>query len=87
MSRFFALTVLLALTGCASSDVWGWYVIDPSTKSGWINIKFLVNGMGNTILISLIAAAISIVFRLFIALPALSERRAFTAEVYRSGTQ
>ena len=45
------------------------------TDTGWTNIKFLINGMGATILISLIAAAISIVVGLIVALPALSERR------------
>ena len=53
-----ALLVLLGLSGCGSSGTWGWYVIDPTTASGWVNIKFLVSGMGNTILISVIAAAI-----------------------------
>ena len=63
--------LLLVLGGC-SSGIWGWYVIDPSTKTGWINIKFLISGMGNTILISVIAAAISIVLGLIVALPELS---------------
>lgn len=75
MKNLSALALLFLLTGCASSDLWGWYVIDPTTKTGWINIKFLVNGMGNTILISLIAAGISIALGLVVALPALSHRR------------
>lgn len=75
MKNLSALALLFLLTGCASSDLWGWYVIDPTTKSGWINIKFLVKGMGNTILISLIAAGISIALGLLVALPALSHRR------------
>nr|WP_323777131.1 amino acid ABC transporter permease [Amylibacter sp.] len=75
MKNLSALALLFLLSGCASSDLWGWYVIDPTTKSGWINIKFLVNGMGNTILISLIAAGISIALGLVVALPALSHRR------------
>ena len=75
MKNLSALALLFLLTGCASSDLWGWYVIDPTTKSGWINIKFLVNGMGNTILISLIAAGISIALGLLVTLPALSHRR------------
>jgi len=69
------LSLLLLLSGCASSDIWGWYVIDPRTASGWINVKFLVSGMGATILISLIAAAISILLGLLVALPGLSEKR------------
>lgn len=66
---------LVLLGGCASSSTWGWYVINPMTPSGWINIKFLINGMGATILISLIAAAISIGLGLIVALPGLSHRR------------
>ena len=64
-----AILSLLFLTGCASSETWGWYVIDPRTPSGWVNVKFLVSGMGATILISLIAAAISILLGLVVALP------------------
>ena len=75
MKRTFAIFALLLLTGCASSETWGWYVIDPRTPSGWVNIKFLVSGMGATILISLIAAAISILLGLVVALPGLSEKR------------
>ncbi len=71
---FLFLALPLLLTGCASSDIWGWYVIDPTTASGWTNIKFLISGMGDTILISVIAAAISIFVGLIVALPGLSER-------------
>ncbi|WP_146343837.1 amino acid ABC transporter permease [Falsiphaeobacter marinintestinus] len=66
--------LLLGLGGC-SSGTWGWYVIDPTTKSGWVNIKFLISGMGDTILISIIAAAISIVLGLIVALPGQSSKR------------
>ena len=45
------------------------------TESGRSNVRFLINGMGATILISLIAATISIVLGLMVALPGLSERR------------
>ena len=63
-----------ALAGC-SSDIWGWYVINPTTPSGWINIKFLVSGIGNTILISIVAAFISINLGLIIALPGQSSKK------------
>lgn len=66
---------LLALAGCGSSGNWGWYVIDPTTASGWTNVKFLISGMGSTILISVIAAAISIVLGLIVALPGQSSKR------------
>ena len=70
-----ALLLLLGLAGCSSSGNWGWYVIDPTTNSGWTNIKFLVSGMGDTILISIIAAAISIILGLLVALPGQSSKR------------
>jgi polar amino acid transport system permease protein len=66
--------LLLGLGGC-SSGTWGWYVIDPTTTAGWTNITFLISGMGDTILISVIAAAISIVLGLIVALPGQSSRR------------
>jgi His/Glu/Gln/Arg/opine family amino acid ABC transporter permease subunit len=90
MRIFVALSALLLLSGCASSTTWGWYVINPWTPSGWINIKFLIGGMGSTILISLIAAAISITVGLLVALPGLSTRwyvrliNRFYVEIIRS---
>ncbi len=69
------LIPLLLLTGCSSSQTWGWYVIDPTTDTGWTNVKFLISGMGATIQISLIAAVLSIVIGLLVALPGLSEKR------------
>ena len=70
----FALLSLLVLGGC-SGGVWGWYVINPMTESGWTNMRFMVSGMGATISISLIAAAISIVLGLIVALPGQSSKR------------
>jgi len=75
MRIFLIFAPLLLLAGCASNTNWGWYVINPMTPSGWINVKFLINGMGATILISVIAAAISIILGLLVALPGLSKRR------------
>ena len=72
---FIAITLLLIASGCCSSDIWGWYVINPTTPSGWINIKFLVSGIGNTILISIVAAFISINLGLIIALPGQSSKK------------
>ena len=74
MRSLVALSALLLLAGCSSSTAWGWYVIDPRTTGGWTNIRFLINGMGATILISLIAAALSITIGLVVALPGLSSR-------------
>ncbi|NRB04993.1 MAG: amino acid ABC transporter permease [Rhodobacteraceae bacterium] len=69
-----ALLLLIPLAGCSSSATWGWYVVDPSTPSGWTNVKFLISGMGSTIAVSVIAAAISILLGLIVALPGLSDR-------------
>ena len=75
MKKLVAFSFLLFfLSGCSSSTAWGWYVIDPRTKSGWINIKFLVSGMSSTIQISLIAAVFSIILGLIVVLPGLSSR-------------
>ena len=71
--NFFLLFSLVFLVGCSSSGVWGWYVIDPTTKSGWINIKFLIGGFGSTIQLSLIAAILSIAIGLIVALPGMSK--------------
>lgn len=79
MRVYLVLASLLLLSGCGSSDTWGWYVINPMTPSGWVNIKFLINGMGATVLLSVIAASISIVLGLLVALPGLSERRGIRA--------
>ena len=74
MRNLILLSAFVLLAGCSSSTVWGWYVINPWTPSGWTNIKFLAGGMGATILISLIAAFLSIVIGLLVALPGLSSR-------------
>lgn len=73
--NLFFLASLLILAGCSSSSTWGWYVINPMTPSGWVNVKFLVSGMWATILVSVIAAFISIVLGLVVALPGLAQWR------------
>ncbi len=75
MIKILLIASLVLLVGCSSSQNWGWYVIDPRTASGWTNVKFLISGMGATIQISLIAAVMSIVIGLLVALPGLSEKR------------
>jgi polar amino acid transport system permease protein len=72
MKKYIIFLALLFLAGCSSSDIWGWYVIDPSTKSGWNNIVFLAGGFSSTILLSIIAALLSITIGLLIALPGMS---------------
>ncbi len=61
------------LVGC--SDNWGWYVVDPTTPSGFTNLSFMLSGLYYTILLSLIAISISIVVGLTVALPGLSSNR------------
>ncbi|MGB7317537.1 MAG: amino acid ABC transporter permease [Planktotalea sp.] len=79
MKRFFLFALLaFALTGC-TGDNWGWYVVDPRTTGGMNNLKFLISGAWNTIVLSLTAIAISVVVGLLVALPGLSERKALRA--------
>jgi glutamine transport system permease protein len=65
--------LVLLLAGCSGN--WGWYVVNPTTEGGMINLKFLISGLYNTILLSVTAISISIVVGLIIALPALSKNR------------
>ena len=73
--RVFAtlLLCMVLLSGC--SENWGWYVVDPTTKSGSSNLKFLLGGLYYTVLLSLTAIVISIAAGLLIALPGLGENR------------
>ena len=75
MKNILALSCLLVLAGCGSSGTWGWYVIDPTTPKGWSNITFLLNGFGATIVLSVIAAVMSMVIGLMVALPGMSTNR------------
>jgi len=65
--------VVLLLSGCSAQ--WGWYVVDPTTDSGWINLRFMLSGLYYTILLSLTAIVISVVVGLLVALPGLSGNR------------
>ena len=69
------LSVLLFLTlflsGC--SENWGWYVVNPYNKSGWVNLKFLLSGYYFTLLLSFTSILISVTVGLLIALPGLSK--------------
>ena len=69
MNRIFLLVPLLLLTGCGGAN-WGWYIIDPTTTTGWNNLKFLASGAYWTIALSLTAICFSVVIGLLIALPA-----------------
>ena len=66
------LVILVVLGGCGNSDyTWGWYVISPWHPAGISNIKFLLSGLGYTILLSLSAIVLSILLGLIVTLPAL----------------
>ncbi|MGI9520370.1 MAG: amino acid ABC transporter permease [Hyphomicrobiaceae bacterium] len=68
-----AIALPLLLAGCANQPgVWGWYVIDPTTPAGWRNIQFLVGGFGATILMSVVAAGLSMAIGLVVVLPGMS---------------
>ena len=70
------ILILFSLSSCSSPEgTWGWYVIDPTTKAGWTNIKFLIGGFYSTILLSIIAAFLSIFIGLIVALPAMSDNK------------
>ncbi|KIN71217.1 amino acid ABC transporter permease [Sulfitobacter guttiformis] len=75
MKNVLALICLTALTGCGTAGNWGWYVIDPTTTQGWNNITFLLDGFGATITLSVIAAIMSMVIGLMVALPGMSTNR------------
>jgi len=66
-----SLLLLLLLLGGCSGD-WGWYVVDPRTDQGWVNLRFMLSGLKYTILLSLTAISISVVIGLLVALPGLS---------------
>jgi glutamine transport system permease protein len=63
----------LFLSGCESSQQWGWYVINPMLKRGQINLMFLVSGIPWTILLTLCCVAISNILGFMISLLGLSE--------------
>jgi len=74
MKRVLALvSVLLLLSGCSNN--WGWYVVDPTTTSGWNNLKFMASGAYYTIGMSVTAIMMSVVVGLLVAMPGLSEKR------------
>jgi glutamine transport system permease protein len=76
MKRIICIAGLaLVLSSCSAS--WGWYVVDPTKTNGMSNLKFLLDGLYYTVLISVCAITISIVIGLLIALPGLSSKRAW----------
>ena len=66
-------TIALMLSACSGD--WGWYVVNPSTPKGMTNLRFLLSGLGYTVLLSLTAIIISIFIGLLVALPGLSSNK------------
>lgn len=64
-----------ALVLSACSGDWGWYVVNPATPKGMSNLRFLISGLGYTVLLSLTAIIISIAIGLLVALPGLSSNK------------
>ncbi|MFT6372429.1 MAG: glutamine transport system permease protein [Gammaproteobacteria bacterium] len=64
------IALVLLVSGCSSE--WGWYVVDPSTPKGLSNLRFLISGLEETVLLSFTAILISVTIGLLIALPGLS---------------
>ena len=85
-----AAGAVLLLTGCASSEKWGWYVISPMTKQGRINVEFLLSGVQWTVALTLACVALSVVLGFLLYLPRVAENRYLDAlnrslvELFRS---
>jgi polar amino acid transport system permease protein len=74
--------VILAglLAGCSRVEyTWAWHVIDPTTPAGWTNLRFLVEGLGLTVQLSLVSVAASVALGLVVALAGFSRSRALRA--------
>ncbi len=72
--RYFGLFTVLLITGCSDYQ-WGWYVLDPTTDQGLINVKFLIEGFADTIKLSLISMFLAMALGLLVALLALAKSR------------
>ena len=72
MNKIIMLIALVFLVSGCSSE-WGWYVVDPTTSKGMSNLRFLISGLKETILLSFTAILISVTIGLLIALPGLSK--------------
>lgn len=74
--KLFAVVLsALIISGCSGN--WGWYVVDPTTSNGLSNLRFLLDGLYYTVLLSVCAIMISVVLGLLIALPGLSTNSGF----------
>ena len=68
----------MSVGGCAGSGdsgTWGWYVISPSTAQGMTNIQFLLGGLKDTIVLSIVSIALGRGVGFLIALPGIANNR------------
>ena len=76
VSRFVAVIGISALLGgCASSEKWGWYVINPTTRQGRINVEFLLSGVGWTVSLTICCVVLSILLGFLLYLPRVADNR------------
>ena len=71
---FLALAALL--TSCGGGGyTWGWYVVSPFDSRGTKNLGFLIDGLGATLSISLMAIVIAVIAGALISIAGLSRNR------------
>ena len=73
---------VLLLSGCSSSQEWGWYVVDPTLKRGRINLAFLVSGIPWTIGLTICCVIISLIVGFLISLMGLAKNK-YLLGIYR----
>ncbi|WP_261816327.1 amino acid ABC transporter permease [Vibrio gallicus] len=71
LNALVVITCCGLLTGCSNYE-WGWYVLNPTTEQGQINLRFLTDGFSSTIYVSLLSMFFAMLIGFLIALPALS---------------
>lgn len=69
------LLATLLLAGCAGTYSWGWFVVSPWTEKGQINIRFLLSGLGWTVMLAICAISASVTIGLLVSLLSLSRRK------------
>ncbi|MDE0758703.1 MAG: amino acid ABC transporter permease [Pseudomonadales bacterium] len=78
-SRLLLVVATLAMvsgcTGSGDNGNWGWYVVSPATGQGMTNIKFLLGGLKDTIILSLASIVLAMVLGFLIALPGIAANR------------
>ena len=67
--------VCLLLVSCSGGSYsWGWYVLDPRTTAGSVNLGFLLSGLWFTVSLSVLAFVAALVAGLLVSVPLLSTR-------------